>query len=79
MAMSLVKQRELNSLTGGKGKKKIMLFLTKGEESIASQCSSLGLFSCLPEGDSKALSSVWLPTAHSQHAVVLYKDHQVYH
>jgi hypothetical protein len=38
--------------------KKIVLFLTEREEGVACQCSSLGLFSCLPEGDPKALSSV---------------------
>jgi hypothetical protein len=59
--------------------KKIVLFLTEREEGVACQCSSLGLFSCLPEGDPKALSSVWLPTAHSQHAVVLQTQHQVHH
>nr|ACN36684.1 unknown [Zea mays] len=43
----------------------------KRKEGVAGQCSSLGLLSCLPEGDSDALSPVRLTTAHSQHAVVL--------
>lgn len=55
----------------------VLLHLTKRKEGVAGQCGSLGLLSCLPEGDSDALSPVRLTTAHSQHAVVLQTQYQV--
>lgn len=46
---------------------------TKWEESITGQSSSFDLIPSFPHCNSQTLPAVWLPTPHTQHAVILSK------